>query len=261
MAGMKKAASVLAALVAAAVVLPAAASAQEVQLGVTTSPLISPTCPAGATSTQCTILLTEVTAYATLRDGVKSPLQVTQSGVISSFSVGLTSRTTITSAVLKSQDSKYGGSPEVQLTVLRPVGTTANPAYRVVAQSAVFNVLNQLGQVAEFPLVMPLPVVRGEVVALTVPTWAPVLSIELDTSKFSYSQSRAKSTTTSGTSSTSSCNATAKVDLSQITIGALSNYTCNYPGSRIEYSALEIVTPKGFSSLVRRREPVATKQH
>ncbi len=257
MAGMKKAASVLAALAAAAVALPATASAQEVQLGVTTSPLISPTCPADVTDTNCKILLTEVTAYETLRDGVKNPLQVTQSGVIASFSVGLTGRGTITNAVASSQDSKYGGPPEVQLTVLRQVGTTANPAYRVVAQSAVFNVVSQLGRVAEFPLVMPLPVVRGEVVALTVPTWAPVLSFELDASKFSYNQSRAKSTTTSGTSN---CSATAQADLAQITIGALSNYTCSYPGTRVEYSALEIITPKGFSSLVRRREPVATKQ-
>ncbi len=35
-----------------------------------------------------------------------------------------------------------------------------------------------------------LPVKAGEVIALTVPTWAPVLSYNLSTSKFSYRQSR-----------------------------------------------------------------------
>ena len=46
-----------------------------------------------------------------------------------------------------------------------------------------------LGYVVQFPLATPIPVVPGEVVALTVPTWAPVLTYNLST-KIAYRQSR-----------------------------------------------------------------------
>jgi hypothetical protein len=219
-------------------------------------------------------VLTQVTAYETLRDGIVNPTTIKKSGVLSSFTVGLSATSTINAKDVTYLNKVHGGPAEVQLTVLRPTGTVNNPSYRVAAESPVYLVHGLLGQIAEFPLVAPLPVVRGEIVALTVPTWAPVLSFDLDTSKFSYSQSRTKSkvaastgtttgtttttTTTSTTSKTvSSCNTPATANLAQLTIGQLSNYTCNYPGTRVEYSALEITTPAGFTSAVRKHAAVS----
>lgn len=268
---MKRVVSVLAATFVAAVIVPAAASAQEIQVGVTASPLISPTCPAGLPANECTIVLTQVTAYETLRDGISDPTMIKKAGVISSFSVGLSGTSTITAKDVAYLNKVHGGAAEVELTILRPTGTINNPSYRVAAESPVFPIRNLLGQVVEFPLIAPLPVVRGEVVALTVPTWAPVLSFDLDTSKFSYSQSRTKmkvsattGTTTTGTTTTttgatktaSSCNTSASGNLAQFAIGQLSNYSCSYPGTRVEYSALEITTPGGFTSNVRKRAAV-----
>jgi hypothetical protein len=236
------------ALLAAAASVPAVASAQELQVGVTPSPLISPTCPSGVSATDCTIVLTQVTAFETLRDSVADPTEIKQSGVIDSFSVGLAGTTTITSADIAYLNKTYGGAPEVQLAVLQPEGTAALPSYRVAAQSPVYGIESQLGQVAEIPLVTPLPVVRGEILALTVPTWAPVLSFDLSTTAFSYSQSRKQTVTSSG----SSCNTSAGASLAQETIGELSYYSCNYQGTRVEYSALEITTPAGLTSSARR---------
>jgi hypothetical protein len=268
---MKRVVTALAATLVAVVLVPAVASAQELQIGVTASPLISPTCPSGLPANQCTIVLTQVTAYETKRDGIKDPTTIKKSGVLASFTVGLSGTSTITAKDITYLNKVHGGPAEVQLTVLQPTGTINNPSYRVAAESPVYLVRGLLGQIAEFPLVAPLPVVRGEVVALTVPTWAPVLSFDLDTSKFSYSQSRTKmkvsSTTGTGTTTTttttttkastvSSCNTPAAANLAQLTIGQLSNYTCNYPGTRVEYSALEITTPAGFSSAVRKRSAV-----
>ncbi|HEX3805011.1 MAG TPA: hypothetical protein VHV75_19455 [Solirubrobacteraceae bacterium] len=247
---MKRVVTALAAMLGAAAMVPAAASAADIQIGVTATPLVSPICPSDATGNACRIVLTQVTAYETLRDGVTNPTTIKQSGEISSFTLGLTGTATITAADISYLDKTYGGPPEAQLTVLRPTGTAANPTFRVAAQSPVFKLRPELGQVAEFPLVASLPVVRGEILGLTVPTWAPVLSFELDTTKFSYAQSRTKQTTSSG----SSCNATAAANLAQITIGALSNYSCTYPGTRVEYSALEITTPAGFSSSARKHK-------
>ena len=239
----------MAAIVVAAILVPATASASNIQVGVTPSPLISPTCPPGVSSANCTIVLAQVTAYETLRDGVVNPTRITQSGVISAFSIGLAGTNTITAADIKYLNKSYGGPAEAELTILRPTGTASKPAYRVAAASPVFKLQPQFGQVAEFPLVTPLPVVRGEIVALTIPTWAPVLSFDLDTTKFSYSQSRTKTTTSAGAST---CNSSAGANLAQVLIGQLSNYTCGYAGTRVEYSALEITTPPGFSAEARR---------
>jgi hypothetical protein len=253
---MKRVVTALAAILGAAVLVPAVASAADIQVGVTATPLVSPTCPTDAQGGACKIVLTQVTAYETLRDGVANPTTIKQSGEISSFTLGLTGTSVVTAKDLTYLDKTYGGPPEAQLTVLRSVGTAANPTFRVAAESPIFKLRPELGQVAEFPLVAPLPVVRGEILALTVPTWAPVLSFELDTTKFSYAQSRAKQTTSSG----SSCNATAPANLAMITIGELSSYSCTFPGTRVEYSALEITTPAGFSAADRKRQAAARRR-
>ena len=254
---MKRAVSALAAATLAAFALPGAAAAAELQIGITKSPLISPTCPANAQGNSCTIILEQVTAYETLRDGVATPDTIKHSGVISSFTLGLTGTNLITPAVLAAKDSQFGGPPEAQLTALLPTGTPANPSFRVAAQSEVVKLRSELGKVAEFPLTSPLPVVRGEILALTIPTWAPVLSIEQNTTKFSYAQSRAKQTVAvkdgTTTKHVSSCNTTATTNLAQIVVGELSSYSCTYAGTRIEYSALEITTPAGFTSQARKR--------
>ncbi len=233
----------------AAGLVPATASAAEVQIGVTTSPVISPTCPANAQGSACKILLTQVTSYETLRDGVVNPDRVKQSGEIASFTLGLAGTKLITRSIIAAEDKTYGGPPEAQLTVLRSIGTPTNPAFRVAAESAVVQLRPELGKVAEFPLVAPLPVTRGEILALTVPTWAPVLSFELAATKFAYVQSKAKLSSTKGTTT---CDTTGGVNLAQIVVGELSSYGCSYPGTRIEYSALEITTPGGYISSVRR---------
>ena len=72
----------------------------------------------------------------------------------------------------------------------------------------------------------------GEVVALTVPTWAPVLTFDLTATQFSYRQSRRAKCTAAPTSVQA-----------QTAIGAGAHYGCSYAGTRVEYSATEITTP------------------
>ena len=76
--------------------------------------------------------------------------------------------------------------------MLKKVGKSTAWTWQVVAQSPVVDVQPYLGQVAQFPLAASIPVVRGEAIALTTPTWAPVLSIDLATNHFAYRQSRAR---------------------------------------------------------------------
>lgn len=212
---------------------PALASADQVVLGSTTSRLVAPSCPKGVSPTNCTIILTRATALETIRDGVDYPTTVTTAGRIVAFTVGL-SRLSTSATTTKSDihylDSTYGGTTRVAVAVLKPVGSKSDRRWQVVAESPVVHVQPWLGQVVTFPLATSLPVSRGETVALTTPTWAPVLSIDLSDKDFAYRQSR-----------TGSCTLPPSTDAAQ-SVGNSAQYLCDYTGTRVEYSATEVVS-------------------
>ncbi|MGO9794288.1 MAG: hypothetical protein ACLP8S_33620 [Solirubrobacteraceae bacterium] len=221
--------------VLAAALAPVAASAQTIELGSTASAVIAPVCPAGVTLTNCTIVLTQVTAMATARDGVAYPSTVSKAGVLVAFTVGvsaISSNATTVKTLVANLNAHWGGPPEAELTVLRPLRMKSN-SWQVAAQSQPFDLAPFLGQVVQFPLGTPLPLVPGEVVAVTVPTWAPVLSFALTpATKFAYRQSRASSCTTQ----------IAPPGFAQGNIGNSTQYGCGYTGTRVEYSATEITS-------------------
>jgi hypothetical protein len=216
---------------------PGTAAASVVELGQTTTPLAAPQCPKGVSPTQCFIILTRTTAVQTASDGVANPTMVKHSGWIVAFSVGLAQlspKASTARGLLHTLDNAHGGPPQLALTVLRP---GPNHQYTVVAQSSLFHLIPFLGQVLQEPLSLPptftqltaLPVEAGEVIGITVPTWAPVLTYELPGSQFSYRQSR-----------TANCNHAAGGQTAQLTVGASTRYGCQYSGTRVEYSATEI---------------------
>jgi hypothetical protein len=99
-------------------------------------------------------------------------------------------------------------------------------------------VLPFLGSVLQEPLSLPptfttmtaLPVKKGEVIGLTVLTWAPVLTYNLTANKYAYRQSRRANCTNPPGSQTA-----------QTTVNSSQQYLCNYTGTRVQYSATEIV--------------------
>ncbi len=239
--------SLLATAGLAAALVPAAASAQVIELGATKSPLVPPVCPATVSAANCTIVLTQVTGLETIRDGVTYPTAVKKAGVIVAFTLGL-SRLDPNAAKAKSDvsflDHTYGGTTQAAITVLKPIGKKNLRRWEVTAESPIYHLQPYLGTVAQFPLAAglvapgapplaaPLPVAKGDTIALTVPTWAPVLSFGLSTSKFAYRQSRR-----------ANCTKPAAAEQAQLTIGATAPYVCDYTGTRVEYSVTEVTTP------------------
>lgn len=235
MENMKRYLVAAAALLLTAVV-PSSASATTIELGaLTASPLVAPSCPKGVTPANCTIILTQVTAVETVRSGVTYPTTVAKAGRIVAFTLGL-SRLSSNRATAKSDihylDQTYGGTTQAAITVLRPTGAKSLREWKVVATSPIFHLQPYLGQIAQFPLTSSLAVSAGDVIALTTPTWAPVLSIQQPTKKFAYRQSR-----------TANCNSPPMTSQAQLTIGETASYICDYPGTRAEYSATEITNP------------------
>jgi hypothetical protein len=189
-------------------------------------------------SAKCTIILTRVTALETVRDGVTYPTKVTAPGEITAFTVGLSnlsSSKTTQNNYIHYLDGAYGGTPRVALAVLAPGGGKKTQwRWKVVAETPIYHVEPYLGSVVRIPLDTSLPVAKGDVVALTTPTWAPVLSIDLDAKKFAYRQSRQYN-----------CNSAAASNQAQLTVGNIASYGCDYPGTRVEYSATEELYPFG----------------
>jgi len=213
--------------------VPAVASAKVVEVGVTRTPVVAPKCPPGVASTSCTIILTQVTALETIRDGVAYPTTVKQPGRIVAFTLGLSrldSSRTKTKTFIHDLDTVYGGVPQASITVLRRVGSARARRWTVTGEgSPSVHLIPYLGQVAQFPLNTSLRVAPGDVVALTTPTWAPVLSYQLAATQFAYRQSR-----------TAGCPKPTTTSAAQLVIRSTATYGCNYPGTRVEYSATEI---------------------
>jgi hypothetical protein len=122
----------------------------------------------------------------------------------------------------------------VAVTVLRPVGKHKNFRWEVVGSSNLFHVIPYLGSVVQLPLETSIEVQRNDVVALSTPTWAPVLTINQPVTKFAYRQSRS-----------ANCNNPPSTSQAQLSPKSTATYTCDYPGTRVEYSATEITYPTG----------------
>lgn len=232
---MKRTLLALSAVALAAAVLPGAASAQLIEVGQTSTPLVAPTCPKGVPAKKCKIVLTRVTALESLSDGVANPTTIHHAGELVAMTVGLSpisSNARTRKTDVSFLNATYGGTPRGWLTVLRPYGPRDKYGWQVAASSNVIYFQHHLGQVAQFALSRPVPVVRGERVALTIPTWAPVLAIDLNPKKFAYRQSRSFN-----------CIAPPSSQQAQRRIGQIAHYRCNYAGTRAEYSATEVTTP------------------
>jgi hypothetical protein len=213
--------------------------AQIVELGQTT-PLVKPVCPA---SGACPIILTEATALEVLSDGQTYPTTAPASGRIVAFTVRPADVTaadingtpaTKTTPAQPGLDATYGGVSEAAITVLKPSSTKIAPGkrvYRVRAESPLFKLEPYFGHLVQFVLDQTLRVSKGDVVALTVPTWAPLLSVNLSKTQFGWRASR-----------TSGClNYT--VQAAQLTVGSSTQYKCFFNATRVEYTATEITSP------------------
>lgn len=212
---------------------PAAASAKVVELGDQNKPLVAPSCPTSVKPKACTIILTEVTALETVTMGLAYPTTVTQPGQLVAFTVGLSKLSSNRKTARKEihgLDATYGGVPEAAIVVLKPTGKKSLRKYKVIAQSPPVHLIPYLGQVAQFPLASSLTLKRGEVIGLAVPTWAPVLSINLSPKNYAYRQSR-----------TGHCKAASTAGPEPL--GTSTGYNCNYAGTRVEYAATEVTSP------------------
>jgi hypothetical protein len=238
----------VAAVALGALAAPGAAYAQMIELGATKTPVTAPACPATTPKgSLCALSATRSTLLSTIRDRVIYPTTVTKEGWLVAFTLGLsplTSSRTDRKSFIHQLDQLYGGVPQARITVVRRQKGVSH-GWTVISQSQPVRLIPYLGQVVQFPLVTRLHVLPGDAVALTVPTWAPVLSVNQSNSAFAYRQSR------SGTKA--QCDKPAPTQTAQTVIGQSTQYLCDYTGTGVEYSATEVTEPTVTPNFVHTR--------
>ena len=118
-------------------------------------------------------------------------------------------------------NEEFGGS-QARLAVLRKVPKTSNLA-------------SFFGSTTTFSLTTPLAVKRGDVVALTIPTWAPAFAVNQGSSS-KWTASR-RATKKRGDCSDADGRANVDAGAAQVKKGSQRPYGCRYDGARLLYSA------------------------
>jgi hypothetical protein len=211
----------LVAAVAAAVTLPAVASAEIIELGQTTTQAV-PSCPA-----KPCLAVSRTTGYQAKIGPTRGIFTATKPGRIVAWSVTLGAPT---DKQIKFFNTTLGGAPSAGVTVFKP----AEHLYgTITAQSPVVDLTPYLGETVQFPLERSLPIKKNQTVALTVPTWAPALAIGFGTDT-SWRASRGRD----------QCDDTA-TQTAIDTLGTVTRFMCLYKTARLTYSVTIVTNPHG----------------
>jgi hypothetical protein len=197
----------------------------EVGLLTETTPPSVPSCP-----TPTCLAVSRTTGYQVRVGSTRNPVFVPRDGVIVAWTISLGKPT---STQVKFFNANEGGNASAGIAILRPNRGRKAPHYslKLVSQSPLVQLQPYFGTTAQFPLESTLPVKKGDVVALTVPTWAPALALGFS-----------KGTSWRASRPSKQCSVT-NAQTAHTKTGSTVQYYCMYETARLTYSATEISTP------------------
>jgi hypothetical protein len=122
----------------------------------------------------------------------------------------------------------FGRPPEAHLAILRRLPDSQPPRYRLLRQSPIEVLSAFLGNTARFRLRKPLAVKRGNIVALSIPTWVPAFAFNLpDANVWRASRERGECLNPTDL----------RQGRPQQKVGSERTYACRYEGARLLYTA------------------------
>jgi hypothetical protein len=127
------------------------------------------------------------------------------------------------------------GSPSrARIGVLRRLKGSKPPRYKLVRQSPLQTLNPYFGSTPVFALEHPLTVLRGQVVALTIPTWAPMFAFNIG-----------ESNTWRGSRAPGECSSKSDIQEGhpQQGVGKVKTYGCYYSAARLLYTATVVKEP------------------
>jgi hypothetical protein len=179
-----------------------------------------------------------VTGFQAIAGGVDQPYEAPFDGKIVAWSITLSKPSRTDSKTTTNEvnffDEFLGSPSEARIGILRPVEGSKPPQYTLVRQSPIEVLDHYFGSTPIFTLDHPLSVLRGQVVALTVPTWAPMFAFNLSEEE-SWRGSRVEG------------HCASKEDIQsghpQQGVGKTKTYGCYYSKARLLYTATLVKKP------------------
>ncbi len=204
--------------------LPAGSLATLTEVGQipATTPPTTPSCP----GSPC-LAVSRTTGFQVKVGATRNLVSVPRDGTIVAWTIILGKPN---ATQVKFFDTNEGGVSKAAIAILRPQ-RKPNLTYKLVAQSPLIKLEPYFGMTAQFPLASTIAVKKGDVVALTVPSWAPALALGFGNDT-SWRASRPKKQCTSTGSQTA-----------HTQVGLAVQYYCLYRTARLAYSATLISTP------------------
>jgi hypothetical protein len=180
-----------------------------------------------------------VTGFQSIADGIAKPYEAPYEGKIVAWSITLAKPSSVETEKTTNEIAFFNeflGEPsEARIGILKPVEGTNPPQYTLVRQSPL-EVLNPyFGSTPVFALKHPLTVLQGQVVALTVPTWAPMFAFNISSEN-----------TWRGSRLPEHCSSTEDIQDGnpQQGVGKTKTYGCYYSNARLLYTATLVKNPK-----------------
>jgi hypothetical protein len=179
-----------------------------------------------------------VTGFQAIAGGVPRPYEVPFDGKIVAWSITLARPSRVDSDKMTDEVgffNEFLGKPsQARIGVLRPVEDSNPPEFKLVRQSPLQVLNSYFGSTAIFALDHPLNVVQGQVVALTIPTWAPMFAFNVS-----------EDNTWRGSRLPQHCSS--KEDIQgghpQQGVGKTKTYGCYYSNARLLYTATVVKKP------------------
>lgn len=179
-----------------------------------------------------------VSGFQAIAGGVPRPYEVPFDGKIVAWSITLSRPSNQDTDKMTDEVgffNEFLGTPsEARIGVLRPVEGSKPPQFTLVRQSPLQVLNSYFGSTVIFALDHPLSVLQGQVVALTVPTWAPMFAFNVE-----------EDNTWRGSRLPEHCSS--KEDIQgghpQQGVGKAKTYGCYYSNARLLYTATVVKQP------------------
>jgi hypothetical protein len=164
-----------------------------------------------------------VTGFQVSTEQSSLPFRVRRAGKVTAWTLTLAEPTSKQRSFF---NGFFGTPPQARLAILRRVPGSNPPRYNLRSQGSIQVLTPYLGQTVKFGA--SLPVEKGDIVGLTIPTWAPAFAQDLS-AKDSWRASREPGRCTNTTD--------VRQGEPQQQVGKRANYGCRYSTARLLYTA------------------------
>ncbi|MEZ5077450.1 MAG: hypothetical protein R2725_08410 [Solirubrobacterales bacterium] len=179
-----------------------------------------------------------VSGFQTMADGVEEPYEAPFDGKIVAWSITLAKpskqETKTTTDEIGFFNDFLGAPSQARIGILRQVGDTNPPRYKLIRQAPLVTLNPYFGSTPIFALDHPMNVLRGDVVALTVPTWAPMFAFNVPSDN-----------TWRGSRKAEKCSSREDIQNGhpQQGVQKIKQYGCSYSNARLLYKAWLVKKP------------------